>query len=90
MFDIFGRVSLPVCVQRKYVRSISNSKSLYSDEELVKLAASLLETKTLSLLKNSDLLKIRTYGEFTDKGYLMSSKLVFITDVGSELKFYIE
>ena len=54
---------------------------------MVELVSERLEFLTAERLKAADLLKIKTYGEFTDKGYSMSSDLLFLCEVGENIEF---
>lgn len=61
-----------------------------SDEELVRMTSELLSAKTAARLANSDLLKLKTEGEFTESGYKMTSSVVFLCSVGEDSVFYVQ
>ena len=62
----------------------------YSDEQLVKIASDRLTSMRLSRLAGADLLRIRTEGRFTDSGYILTSDMVFLSEVGVQVDFDIE
>ena len=39
------------------------------------------------MLAASDLVRLRTYGEYTDDGYVMRNEIVFLSEVGRTEKF---
>jgi hypothetical protein len=86
VFSLFG-VNLPISFNTSYAISRVTEKADYSDEELAKLARHALNEKTLEVLGETDLLRIRTNGEFYDEGYFMYSDVVMLTSVGEALEF---
>ena len=86
-YSLFGKCRLPLSVSIKYIPDYSFEEMEYTDEELVGVASSRLDALTAIRLCASDLLKIRSYGEFTEEGYLMSSDIVFLSDVTERMEF---
>ena len=89
-YSLFGRYKLPVRIIRSYIVEESYEEVIYTDEELVNIASARLSSLMSSRLMNSDLLRIKTEGRFTEKGYLIFSDIVFLSDVGREVEFYVE
>lgn len=89
-YSLFGSYKLPLSVRISHLVEVSTERIEYTDEELVRIATDRLNAVTASRLAASDLLRIRTEGEFTDDGYLMSSDIVFLSDVGVSGEFEIE
>lgn len=89
-YSLFSRYRLPLSIHREYLVESITDNIEYTDEELVSLAAERLNALTLSKLSSSDLLRIKTYGEFCDDGYIMKSDIVFLADVGAIREFEIE
>lgn len=87
---LFGKFELPVKIIREYRVERVRKTVTYSDEELVRIAASRLRSQVLAELSCADLVNISTGGEFTDKGYLMYSDIVLIKDIGRVVEFKIE
>ena len=89
-YSHFGEQKLPFSITKEYSKKYSTEEKIYSDNELVDVTSRRLEAATHSRLVGADLLRARTYGEFTDNGYRMTSELVFLADVGSEVEFTVE
>ena len=89
-YTLLGVCRLPFSVSIKYIPENQVIKSEYTDEELVCVASSRLDALIAARLCVSDLIKIKTRGEFTDEGYLMSSDMVFLSEVAERVKFIVE
>ena len=89
VFSIFDKAKLPIFFTTEYAHSYVYSEEEYSDDELVAVAARELRAKTAARLCGSDLLKIKTFGEFTDTGYKICSEIVFLSNVGKTLEFTV-
>lgn len=87
---LFGKFELPIKVVREYRTERVIKTVTYSDEELVRIATVRLRSRILAELSSSDLISISTGGEFTDKGYLMHSDVVFVKEIGRVVEFRVE
>ncbi len=65
-------------------------KEFYSDSEICEIARGRMDIEVSRRLTDSDLLRIRTDGKLMDEGYLMSSDIISLTQVGIESGFNIE
>ncbi len=83
-FSLLGKCKLPFEVERRLIVERSTEVCRYTDEELVFRAAGRLDAALSVMLDASDLLARKTYGSFTDRGYRMSSDIVYLTEVGQE------
>lgn len=81
---------LPFSLTVQYEPIYESVDCTYDDEELVSIARDRLTLATALHLRGSDLISIRTHGEFTDRGYSMTSDVVFACEVGVEKSFDIE
>ena len=81
------KYKLPFYLTVKYIPLFTEEVAEYTDEEIVKLASDRLNAMTTERLSSSDLLKIKTSGEFTDSGYVIRSELVFLSEVGENIGF---
>ena len=90
VFSLFGKARLPITLSVDYLAEYESEMCEYTDTELVSVALSRLALLTNAHLSGSDLLKIRTSGEFTERGYAITNNLVYTTDVGVPLEFSIE
>ena len=89
-YSLFNTAKLPLSVRRVYVVEYDGVIGKYSDEQLVKIASDRLTSMRLSRLAGADLLRIRTEGRFTDSGYILTSDMVFLSEVGVQVDFDIE
>ena len=86
-YSLFGKCRLPFSVSISYIPQHDYEATEYTDEELVQVASCRLDALVAARLCASDLLKIRSYGEFTEKGYSMSSDLVYLSEVTERMEF---
>lgn len=89
-YSLFGRYKLPLSIYTAHIVNTGTEPIEYTDDELVRIATERLNAITLSRLVGSDLVRIRTSGDFTDDGYRISSDFVFLSDVGEPQEFEIE
>ena len=86
-YSLFGKCKIPLEVYRESIPVYRETDETYSDSDLVNATSRLLEKRLADRLLVSDLLRIRTSGEFTEDGYTMRSDIVYLTDVGEESPF---
>ncbi len=89
-FSLFGKCKLPMEIEVKKSVSYDVSTVSYTDSELIFAASELLNSKTAVRLSSSDLIKIKSFGEFTEKGYKLISVIVFLSDIGTDEPFSAE
>lgn len=90
VFSLLGEKKLPFSVSSKYIANYDSTVASYTDEQLTRVAASRLGAACALRLAECDLVKIKTYGRFTDDGYTMSSHVVFLKEVGKPAEFTVE
>lgn len=88
--SLLGGQKLPIQTVREKTVLYKNETENLSDADLISVTAQKLSAKTALRLSASDLLSIRTWGEFTEEGYKMTSEIVFLNDVGRDLSFVSE
>ena len=88
--SLLGKARLPVETRAQYLVEYEYSNATYSDTELVSIASARLNSATSSRLTMATLLRIKTTGEFTDDGYVMSNDITFTAEVGSDSPFTAE
>ena len=88
-FSLSVDAKLPFSILSTYLKQYVIQHKIYTDEELVSVASSRLSSLVTTRLATADLVKIRTYGFFTETGYIMSSDVIFLTDVGEILPFEV-
>ena len=87
---LFGKCRLPFSVSISYLTDYRYVETEYTEEELPTVASSRLDGLIAARLCLSDLLSIRTYGGFTEKGYRMWSDIVYLSDVSKQVEFKVE
>ena len=88
--SLFGKCRLPLETHATYLAEYDYTDAVYSDTELVKIATARLNSATATRLTMATLVKIKTNGEFTDRGYLMSNDITFTAEVGTDVSFSAE
>nr|MBE6545502.1 hypothetical protein [Oscillospiraceae bacterium] len=89
-YSLFGRCRLPFSITLEYIPEYTVEKAEYTDEELVRIASDRLSVSTLDLLSCSDLLRLRTYGDFEGDGYTITSEITYLASVGKNSAFDLE
>ncbi len=89
-FSIGDRARLPVEIQTSLTVEREFATALYDDARLVRLCTKRLLGNTVSRTVGAQIIKIRTYGDYTDTGYEMYSDIVYLADVGESLPFEAE
>ena len=86
---LFDMCKLPLSITLKYITQYTYENGVYTDDQLVEIASSRLMSLIALRLENSDLIRIKTRGDFTDTGYTMSTEIVFLSDVAERVKLEI-
>lgn len=89
-FSLFDKCKLPLELSTEYRVEYGTEVKIYSDDELIRAALYALNAKTAERLNFSDLIKIKTNGNFTETGYIIYSDVVYCTEVGKISPFYIQ
>lgn len=89
-YSLFGRCKLPFSISKKTMVSYDFISTEYTDDEIIKVAYERLSALMATRLATSDLVRLRTYGNFTDEGYVLRSEYTYICDVGDNLAFTVE
>lgn len=89
-YSLFDRCPLPVSISLSYINEYDTECGIYTDEELVNIASGRLSSLTVSVIRSGDLIRIKTYGDFTENGYNMRSDFVYLTDVSERVDIYFE
>ena len=90
VLSLFNNKDLPIKIITSYVIRYDNFDVTRNDEEIVRLASARLSVEVVKRLVGADLVKIRTYGDYTDNGYEMYSQLVYTANIGSVNHFTVE
>ena len=80
-----GGKKLPVSLTVKYAQNYTLKEQILSSDELVLLASERLRESILLYAKDKEILRMTTYGNFTENGYTMSTDIVCrgsVTEIG--------
>ena len=81
-FALFGRLRLPIRIEKVYAVEYEERQYTVSREEMSILAKRNLNAMIYSAFKDADVLKLRTAEEFSDGVYRITARVVYSTDVG--------
>ena len=85
--NLFGVVTYPITICKTYIQQKSSIKSDYTDEQLISIASQRLNNKREVMFSHAEILKLRTYGDFTADGYSLVSEIEIMKDVGIKKSF---
>ncbi len=88
--SLFDKKTIPLSISTSYITEYVFEKAFYSDEELIGIASQRLTSLTLSRIEGADLIKIKTTGNFTDRGYCITNDILFLAEVSERMKLEIE
>ena len=86
---LFGEADLPVEIISAYKISSSVIKKTLSASDMVRIASGRLNAAVTSHISNADLVSISTSGAFSSGGYTMTSKIVYLANVGVYAEFEV-
>lgn len=86
---LFGR-RIPISVSKSSAVYYSVEEAKLTDEEMVREASDKMSRLLSERLRESSLLKIKTYGEFTDGAYEMVSDFVCMERIDCNLPFEVK
>ena len=81
---LFCKYRLPIRLEKTYATEYTEVQRTRSHDEMTEIAKRDLNNKMYSMFKDADVTKIRTYGEFVDGVYRITSRVVYSTDIGDE------
>ncbi len=85
-----GGGRLPFSITVSYIPLFEAVPTEYTDDELVMLASDKMTELINEMLSESDLLRIQTEGDFTEGGYRLTSRLIYLAGVGDNIDFTAE
>ena len=68
----------------------AEGNTIIKDDQLVELASFRLNSLLYSVLSDVDLCSIKTYGDFTDRGYMMQCDFVYTCSVARRVPINME
>ena len=89
-YSLFGKCKLPFSLSINYIPTYEIEEAEYTDDEIVRVASERMTALMTSRLASSDVVRLKTYGEFTAEGYMIRSEYTYIGNVGENAAFFIE
>lgn len=83
-YALLGKYDLPLSLSEISCREYENIEVFYSDDEMTVMARELLNEKIRNTFDESEILKMRSFGEFTDEGYRLITEVVYLTNIANE------
>lgn len=83
-YTLLARCRLPISLERIYTVEKRSVEKTYTDAELARVAASRLTSLRAMVLRDAELMRIKTFGEYTEDGYRMTSLVSVLTEVGEK------
>lgn len=83
-FALFDRYKLPFFIEKTYRREYTEHVRSRTDDEMIISAKRELDSKMYSAFKNADVIRLRTDADFLDNSYRLTTRVVYVTDVGRE------
>lgn len=83
-YALFGGHKLPFKLEKGYFVEYSEVTYMRTEDEMAKAARIELEDRINTEFRDADILKLRTTGEFCDDGYVLTSRVVYATEIGEE------
>ena len=87
---LFGKHRIPFGIRTIYVSEKTEKTEIYTEKQMTEIAAQRLSAVRRSRFSDADLLKLKTTGEFSDKGYTVTTYATVQRSVGEEKAFSVE
>ncbi len=85
-----GSLRLPICVERE-IRCLAETREYVIDEsEAVRLASKKLSAELAVLLAEGELCSQKTFGKFTETGYMLTAEIEYLINIAKTLEFSVE
>jgi similar to stage IV sporulation protein len=89
-YSLFGKHKLPFSLSLKYIPGYETAVIEYSDDEIIKVATDRMSLLMSARLASSDVIRIKTSGNFSSNGYMIRSEYTYIENVGENAEFFIK
>lgn len=88
-FSLYGDRRLPLRICRTYICEYDEIDATRSQDEMIEVARRELDEMISAALKNADVIKLRTDGNFKEDVYVLTSRVVYSTNIGVEQEIEI-
>lgn len=86
-FVLFGKYRLPIGIKRVYAAKVTEKVREYSEAEMIAIANSRLNVERANRFSSSEILKMKTLGEFNASGYRIKTDATVLKSIGEERYF---
>ena len=83
-YALFGKYKLPITLVKTYRAEYTEQEIEYSESEIVSMAKQKLDTTVRDMLQESDVVRMRSYGEWKSDFYVLSTEIVYYADITEE------
>jgi similar to stage IV sporulation protein len=87
--SLFDGTALPIFIKKQYAVEYEYASYDLHDDDLIASASELMRQKIEHILADVRLNSIKTYGNFTEEGYVMYTEMVYLCDVCEDAEFFI-
>ncbi len=88
--SIFQSYKLPIEIIKQYKICYTDEKYMLSDDDMILLASQKMRALVQKTLENVELNSIKTRGNFSDEGYIMSTEIIYSCDVCENVEISVE
>ena len=88
--SVFGKINLPIYITKTVALQYQSVDCPLSENEMVKLAYNRLNSEISSTLSGAMLVEKRTYGEFIDGKFILTSRVISIEDISKKSEIIVE
>lgn len=83
-YALFGKYKLPLSLVRTYRSEYRNQNVLYSESQIIETAREALNDKVRTEFSECDIVKMRSFGQWMADSYVISTEIVYLTDIAYE------
>jgi hypothetical protein len=87
--SLFDGTALPIFIEKQYTVEYEYASYDLHDDDLIASASELMRQEIEHILADVRLNSIKTYGNFTEEGYVMYTEMVYLCDVCEDAEFFI-
>ncbi len=83
-FALFDKYKLPIRIEKSYAYFYDEITRTRNEDDMIEAAKHELDSKVYTMFKDADVIKLRTYGDFFESGYRLTSRVVYSAEIGKE------
>ena len=83
-YALFGKHPLPIIFTEVRLVEYEKYPIVYTEDQMIRMAKDRLDDTVRSEFFTADILKMRSYGEFSEECYTLFTEIVYLTDISKE------